>query len=137
MYGYYDCEPYYNPEDFLEDYEVQLRDLMTGAVNKKIQKTVEELKIEKENNVQLEEKLREAKKNIYNAERVYKEQLKKALIEKQKETEEKLSCGFVPHDTVWYIKSDAKSLVCKKCNGQYKIKTKVLDKEVEIGRAHV
>lgn len=136
MYEYDDYEQYYNPEDFLEDYEVQLRDLITDAVNKKIQKTVEELKIEKENRVQLEEKLRELKNNIYNSDRVHKEQLEKALMEKQKAVEEKLSCGFVPHDTVWYVKSDSKRLICPKCNGQYKIKVEVLGKDKEVDCPH-
>lgn len=133
MYDYGDdYEQYYNPEDFLEEYEVQLRDLIVNATNNKIKNTIEELKSEKENNKKLEQELKELRSNLHNTNRIHKEQLDKALIEKQKEVEEKLSCGFVPHDTVWYIKSKSTQTVCEKCNGQYKIKVDVLGKEKEV-----
>ena len=43
-----DRESYYNPEDFLEEYEVSLRDIVTKAVNDKIKNTIEKLQLEED-----------------------------------------------------------------------------------------
>ena len=60
---YYDEEEYYvNPEDYLEQYEVEVREIILKAMNDKIKKTIEELKTERENN----KKIRREKSRIKN-----------------------------------------------------------------------
>jgi len=134
--GYYDDEPYYNPEDFLEEYEVNLREIITKAVNEKIKKTIEDLVLEKSRNEVLTKERNEFRTANRNSEQTYKKEFEKALKENTKEVEKKLSCGFTPHDDVWYIKSDCIYSKCEVCGGNYKVKVNVLGKEKEVDCPH-
>jgi len=74
-----DRESYYNPEDFLEEYEVSLRDIVTKAVNDKIKNTIEKLQLEEDENKRLDKEISELKRGIFNTDRLHKEQLEKEL----------------------------------------------------------
>ncbi len=136
MNYYGDDEPYYNPEDLMEEHELVIRDILTEAVNKKIKTTVDELALVKEQLNKLQKENNELRKDLRNTDKLHNEQLKKAIVENTKETERKLSCGFAPHDIVWYIKSNSTQTVCEKCNGHYRIKVDVLGKQKEVDCPH-
>lgn len=131
-----DREPYYDPEDFLEEYEVNLRDVIVKAVNDKIKNTIEELQSLKDENKNLSNQVGELKRNTYNAERLHKEQIEKALKEKELEVQRKLSCGFMPHDKVWYIQSETIRTKCDQCNGNYNLEVEVLGKKTKANCPH-
>lgn len=134
---YYDEEEYYvNPEDYLEQYEVEVREIILKAMNDKIKKTIEELKTERENNKKLEERNQELRTKLYNIEKQSKQQLEVALKEKELETHRKLSTGFAVNDIVYYIKSKSTSTKCEKCNGKGKVEIEVLDKKTEVKCPH-
>lgn len=132
MYDNYGDESYYEPENFLEQYELGIREILTKAVNDKIGDTVEELKVLKSINEELEKQIKELRSNLYNTDKIHKEQLDKALKENTKEVERKLSCGFTPHDVVWYIKSESSHTKCEKCNGKGKVEIEVLGKMTNV-----
>jgi hypothetical protein len=136
MYDYYEDEPYYNPEDFLEEYEVNLREIITKAVNDKIRKTIDELTLVKSQNEILTKEKNELKNQNRNIERVHKEELDKALKENTKEVERKLSCGFIPYDVIYYVKSDSKITKCEKCDGKGKVTVEVLGKNTKVDCPH-
>jgi len=115
---------------------VNLREIITKAVNDKIKKTIDELTLVKSQNEILTQEKNELRNQNRNIERVHKEELDKALKENTKETERKLSCGFAPHDVVWYIKDDCTYSKCEVCGGNYKIKVEVLGKEKEVDCPH-
>ena len=131
-----DREPYYNQEDFLEEYEINLRDIITKAVNDKIKNTIEKLQSVEDKNNRLSKEISELKRNIYSTERLHKEQLDKALKEKELEIQKKLSSGFTPHDKVWYIESKAKQTKCEQCNGNYNVEVEVLGKMTKASCPH-
>ena len=131
-----DRESYYNPEDFLEEYEVSLRDIVTKAVNDKIKNTIEKLQLEEDENKRLDKEISELKRGIFNTDRLHKEKLDKALKEKELEIQRKLNCGFVPHDKVWYIESKAKQRKCEQCNGNYNVEVEVFGKKTKASCPH-
>jgi hypothetical protein len=131
-----DREPWYNPEDFLEEYEVNLREIIAKAVNDKIKNTIEKLQIVEDENKELRNQVGELKRNTYNAERLHKDQLEKALKEKELEVQRSLSCGFIPHDKVYYIESTAKNTKCEQCNGNYKMEIEILGKKTKVHCPH-
>jgi len=132
-----DIEPYYNPEDFLEEYEVNLRDVITKAVNDKIKNTIEKLQLTEDENKRLSKEIGELKKGIFNSDRLHKEEMKTALKEKAKEVERKLGLGFAVNDVVWYIKNKNTQTTCEKCNGKYdQIEAEVLGKITKVRCPH-
>lgn len=135
MYNYYE-EPYYNPEDFLEQYEKEIRDILLKGINSKIKDSIENLQLEKERNQKLEEELRELRTNLYTTNQIHKDQLDKALKEKSKEVERKLGLGFAVNDTVYYIKSESKTTKCTKCDGKGKVSVEVLGKLTQVPCPH-
>jgi len=135
MYDYED-EPYYNPEDFLEQHETEIRDILTKAVNVKIKDTVDELVAAKSMIEQITKERNEFRSKNYNMERVHKEELEKSLKEKELEVTRRLTCGFAPYDTVYYIKSKSTDHKCEKCKGKGKVKIEVLGKETEVNCPH-
>jgi hypothetical protein len=136
MYNYYEDEPYYNPEDFLEEYETEIRDIILNAVNKKIKETIDGLTLEKSKNEVLTKEVGELKSKIRSSERIYKEELDKALKEKEIETTRRLTFELAPHDTVYYVKSKSTDHKCEKCNGKGKVKIEVLGKNTEVSCPH-
>jgi hypothetical protein len=133
---YYEDEPYYNSEDFMEEYEQGIRDILTEAVNKKIKDTVDALVLEKSRNEVLTKEVVELKSKIYNAERLHKAEIDKVVKEVIKETERRLCYGFAPHDIVYRIDSKASVIKCDKCNGKGKVKVDVLGKSTEVSCPH-
>jgi len=133
---YYEDEPYYNPEDFMEEYEQGIRDILTEAVNKKIKDTVDNLILEKSRNEVSTKEISELRSKLRNAERLHKEELEKALKDKEKEVTRKLTFGFAPHDIVYYIKSNSTNHKCEKCNGKGEVKVEVLGKETKVKCPH-
>ena len=131
-----DREPYYNQEDFLEEYEINLRDIITKAVNDKIKNTIEKLQSLEDENKSLSKEVGELRRNAYSTERLHKEQLEKALKEKELEVQKKLSSGFIPHDKVWYIETKAKQTKCEQCNGNYNVEVEVLGKMTKASCPH-
>lgn len=136
MYDYDYNEPYFNPEDFLEEYEVSLRDIITKAVNDKIKKTIDELVLVKSQNEILTKEINELRTQNRNIERLHKEELDKALKENTKEIERKLSCGFAPYDVVYYVESESKTTKCEKCGGGGKVAVEVLGKNTKVDCPH-
>lgn len=136
MYGYYEDEPYYNPEDFLEEYEVSLREIITKAVNDKIKKTIDALEVEKSKNEVLTKEISELKGKLRSADKLHKEELDKALKENSKEIKRKLSCGFAPYDVVYYVKSNSTTTKCEKCDGKGKVTVEVLGKNTKVDCPH-
>lgn len=133
---YYDEEPYYNPEEFLEEYEVNLRDILAEAVNRKIKDTISELSSLKCRNTELEKEIKELKSSLHNTNRIHKEQLDKALKENTKEVERKMSCGITPHDKIWLINSESSHKKCGQCNGKGKVEVEVLGKMTKVNCPH-
>lgn len=136
MYDYFEDEPYYNPEDFLEEYETEIREVILNAVNKKIKDTIEGLTLEKSKNEILTKEVGELKSTLRNIERLHKEELDKALKENTKEVERKLSCGFAPYDVVYYVESESKTTKCEKCGGGGKVAVEVLGKNTKVDCPH-
>lgn len=130
--SYYEEDYYYNPEDFLEQYEVEIRDVLVEAVNKKIKKTVDELEESKEEIKNLQKTLDEKVAIIRDYDREYKIKLDKTLQENNKENERKLGGGYAPNDIVWIVGNKRTETKCPKCNGDYKMKVDVLGKETEV-----
>lgn len=136
MYDYFEDEPYYNPEDFLEEYETEIREVILNAVNKKIKDTIEGLTLEKSKNEILTKEVGELKSTLRNIERLHKEELDKALKENTKEVERKLSCGFAPYDVVYYVERESKTTKCEKCGGGGKVAVEVLGKNTKVDCPH-
>jgi len=136
--GFYDDEPYpyYDPEEFLEEYEVSLREVITKAVNDKIKKTIDDLETIKIENKGLQDKNRDLNYKINSIENQNKKDLEAALKVKEKEVERRLNVGFAVNDNVYYIKSKSNSTKCSKCNGTGKTEVEVLGKLTKVSCPH-
>jgi uncharacterized Zn-finger protein len=136
MYDYYEEPEYYNPEDFLEEHEVTLREIMVNAVNKKIKNTIDDLTKEKTDNESLRKEISSLRSKLHNLEYSQKQQNEQTFKEGYKEAERKLGLGFSVNDKVWYMTSKRNESICPKCNGNYKIKVDILGKEQEVNCPH-
>jgi hypothetical protein len=135
MYDDYEPE-YYNPEDFLEEYEVSLREVIAKAVNTKIKNSLEKLEEYKEKYEKQSDEIRDLKRQINVANTDYEKKLKEALRENRKEIQKELSTGFAVNDSVWYIDSKSTMHTCDKCNGNYNIEVEVLGKKTNVKCPH-
>lgn len=135
MSEYYkeDCygEDYYDG-DVLEQYQVEIADIIQKAVNTKIKETIEEIASLK---IRIDV-LSKEKKDLHNEIRQLKNDMEKAIKETEEATARKFSLGFLPHDTVWIVDSTTETLKCKKCDGKGDVLMTVLGKETKVKCPH-
>ncbi len=132
-------EDYYeeiNPEDFLEEYEVQIRDILQQAISNKYQNMISELQQNTNKINELTQMNKKLTQENYVAETNFASRLNMALKEKEKEVERRLCLGWIVGEKVWSIKSKSNTVVCKKCNGAYKIEAEILGKKTFVNCPH-
>ena len=115
------CDDYqdgccYNPEDFLENYEVKIREIMTEAANVKIKSQLEELEKLKADNKQLQESYYTARRELSQINRETEQKIKQVIAETTLEVERTLGLDFAVGDTVYFTANDSKKRKCEKCN---------------------
>lgn len=111
------CEPEeyeYEPQD---EFAVKVMELVKSEVQAKITETVDNLEIFRKANASLGEKIRRLESQI----RTQDQEMKKVLVEKEKEVKRELLGGFTIGDTVYYPDAKGTSEKCEKCNGTHKL----------------
>ena len=124
----------YNPEDFLEEYEVKLREIMSKAVNAKIKSQLEELEAAKVENEALLDRNSKLRTMISDAERARKQTLEEALKAKEVEVFQKI-LGYCVNEPVYIMDSKVTVTKCDKCTKEY-VEVKVLGVKTEVKCPH-
>lgn len=126
------CYDDFNIEDYLEDYEMFLRNLIDEIVERKIAETIKENKTIKKQLKKLKEEKDKLSKELYFIKKEHEEELKRAIENVAKETERKLSSGFAVGDYVWVVDHKAHRKKCPTCNGEKHSIVKVFDKDKKV-----
>ena len=136
--SYEEWEEYaeYNPEDFLEDYEVNLREVITKAVNDKIKTTIESLNNLKIENEALKMANSESRRKLNSLESQHKKDLERHIKETENEVERKFCGGFAINDDVYYLDHKTENSKCEKCGGIGKVELEVLGKLTKVNCPH-
>lgn len=113
-------EEYYSPDEFLEKYELKLREIMFEAVNAKIKSSLEELK-----------QLKAECEDLQECKRKHSDDMKSKLKEKEIEVFQQIF-GFCVNEDVYIVACDKISVKCEKCSGTGHVETEVLGKIVTI-----
>jgi len=128
----YGFEGYAEPSEF----DLKINEIINAEVTTRIEQTVKDLEIYKEENDKLGKKLLDAKCKLAKVENDYKKQLEQALIEKELEVHRQLGLGFAVNDIVYYIDNTTTSTKCEKCGGKGNVKVDVLGREAEVRCPH-
>jgi uncharacterized Zn-finger protein len=120
-----------DPADFLEEYEVKIREILGEAVNKKIKSEIEQLAQLETNRKKQMETIRKLENEVFTLKQNHKEELEKAVLEAKAEGIREI-LTYTVNDTVYYIDSEATHTKCDKCDGKGKVVVEVLGKEAEV-----
>jgi hypothetical protein len=131
MYDFeYDPEDYeFGPDEYSEEYEIKVREIILEAINKKIKQTVDSLAVEKEANEDLRNKNQELQRKIHTLETEWKKTLENALKEKEIEVQRKLFMDLAVGDSVYVVDAKCSRTKCEKCNGTGKHEVEILGKK--------
>jgi len=126
----------FNPMDYIEEYEIEIRDILKKAVSSKIESTIDLLVETTEQNNNLEQINKELTSKLRDIERIHKQEMTLALKEKAKEIEQKFALGIAVNDIVWYAKANRTQTKCEQCDGNGKVEVEVLGKLTKVNCPH-
>lgn len=130
----YDCD--WNPEEILEEYEVEIREILTKAIDNKIKNTIKELESCCKRNAILEKDNDDLRNQVKYIERKTFETIKKALKDKELEVMREFTGGFAPHDVVYFMTSSNNLTKCEKCGGKGETVVEVLGVQSKVKCPH-
>ena len=115
------CDDYgdgccFDPEDFLESYEVKIREIMNEAVNVKIKSQLEELEQLKIDFKKVQEDYYKTRRELSEVNRQHELKMKQVVKDTEFEAQRKLGLDFAVGDTAYFVKNNSTSKKCDKCN---------------------
>jgi hypothetical protein len=124
----YDNEDY-EPQEH-DELAVKVHELIKAEVDAKIIETVDSLAYQIKLNTEYRKTINELQAKIRN----FEPDIKKALLEKEKEVKRTIFDGFVIGDKVYYAEGKkTKDIICKVCEGKRKVAAQFNGENIEIG----
>lgn len=123
------CE--YREDDYVEEYELKIREIMIQAVNSKIKESLEDLSQLRVDFAKLKKDYDNAKHQINRINKEKEEEIKCTIQETEISVERRLGLDFTVGDTVFRAKSEGNSTKCPHCkDGVVIVNVLGIDKKV-------